>query len=507
MALRSFKTLNSSDIPALIQCRELHDSANLPANLRPNNWLGSANAPPLSRSGLTVSPDGVYVAWISRGKCIRILDWKKSQQYHLRGEDVDENAAVQRYLDESTTIEVNKVILSISFGKLDAASRRRCARPLNENFHKVLNFPSDSGHIIAAGYAGGEIDLWQVSTKTRIISLVDHKGPVRDVRFAPNGSLLLLSSSSDGCLKLWDCQDDGNLLKTLKPLHTTHVRAPVFAWSADASSIAGTGNSTIVAWDVADISVDQRKCAVTREFHGHQNFVNVCGFSPDGSLLISGAMDCMLILWSTADASILRIFRTVYPCASPFAAKEIGGRLEAFAILDVTFHPQGDHVTAVCADGTARVWSIVDESDDPLAAALMVNNCRPAGCVVFDDPVGAGGEAKIVVATDDGSILSFMHPLTNDPIPSLQHLARRIIRKQRQRFDANSLNVPTRIRRFLNMKELTPELVECDCESRYHNVKIGRSPITNALVKEATARPASPQPLQNNFLQLLQRSY
>ena len=49
-------------------------------------------------------------------------------------------------------------------------------------------------------------------------------GPVRDVRFAPNGSLLLLSSSSDGCLKLWDCQDDGNLLKTLKPLHTVNQR-------------------------------------------------------------------------------------------------------------------------------------------------------------------------------------------------------------------------------------------------------------------------------------------
>ena len=42
-------------------------------------------------------------------------------------------------------------------------------------------------------------------------------GPVRDVQFAPDGSLLLLSSSVDGVLKLWDCQDDGNLLKTLTP--------------------------------------------------------------------------------------------------------------------------------------------------------------------------------------------------------------------------------------------------------------------------------------------------
>ena len=49
------------------------------------------------------------------------------------------------FLPKATTIECNKVILSISFGKLDGRCRRACVRPLNENFHKVLNFPSESG--------------------------------------------------------------------------------------------------------------------------------------------------------------------------------------------------------------------------------------------------------------------------------------------------------------------------------------------------------------------------
>ena len=54
---------------------------------------------------------------------------------------------------------------------------------------------------------------------SELTSQLEFTGPVRDLQFAPNGSLLLLSSAIDGALKIWDCQDDGNLLKTLQPLH------------------------------------------------------------------------------------------------------------------------------------------------------------------------------------------------------------------------------------------------------------------------------------------------
>ena len=246
------------------------------------------------------------------------------------------------------------------------------------------------------------------------------------------------------------------------------------AWSPDARLIAGTGNSTIVTWDVNDISIHHRKCPIFREYHGHQNYVNVCGFSPDGSLMFSGGNDCLLLVWSVVDASILRVFRSVYPCASPFAAKEIGGRLESFAVLDAAFHPRGDHVTAVCANGTVRVWSLIDEADDPLAASLIGN--QPAGCVVFD-AVGEA-DAKIVVATTDGSILVFVHPRINHPQPSLQHLARKVFRNGRGDVGLDALNLPTRIKQFLKMEEFRPETHECDCESRYHHVTLGKSGAT-----------------------------
>jgi len=491
MANRSFKSLDAGDIPPLLHVRDLHDSAVLPPALRHNYWFGAESAPNLTRSGISASPDGAYLAWIWRGKSVKIVDWRKSRRNRPRNHAdpfLDANQAVQNYFDEVSTIDCNKLIFCISFGKLDGNSIRQCARPLNENFHKVLNFPSETGHILAAGCHGGGIEVWQVSTRTRIISLVDHKGPVRDVQFAPDGSLLLLSSSADGVLKLWDCQDDGNLLKTLTPAQTSK-RAPVCAWSPDASLIAGTGQSVISAWDVADISIHRRKCPVVREFDGHYNFVNACAFSDDGTLLLSGGNDCLLILWSTAEASVLRVFRSVYPCASRFSAKEIGGPIESFAVLDAAFHPRGDRVTAVCADGTLRVWSLTDDADDPLSASVLADDKRPVGCVVIGrrhrrrrasklgeeseeeeevDDEEEGG-AKIIVATSDASVQVFEHPGLDHPL-SLQHLARNAFRRDRLHEDEDRLNdLPTRIRRFLTMEEFKPELRgECDCGSRYH---------------------------------------
>ena len=230
-ANRSFKSLDGGDIPSLLHVKDLDDTAVLPPQIRiNNNWFGPpTSSPNLSRSGFSASPDGFYLGWISRdGKSVKILDWwrrrRRSKQNRLLRRNDDQpdtaNEAIPNYLDEEvSTIECNTLIRCISFGKLDERSKRECARPLNKNFHRVLNFPSETGgHIVATGYQRGDIDLWQVSTRTRILSLVDHKGAVRDVQFAPNGSLLLLSSSIDGFIKIWDCQDDGNLLKSLKPI-------------------------------------------------------------------------------------------------------------------------------------------------------------------------------------------------------------------------------------------------------------------------------------------------
>ena len=42
-----------------------------------------------------------------------------------------------------------------------------------------------------------------------MLNLMDHTDIVRDLTFAPDGSLVLVSASRDKTLRVWDLKDDG----------------------------------------------------------------------------------------------------------------------------------------------------------------------------------------------------------------------------------------------------------------------------------------------------------
>lgn len=44
---------------------------------------------------------------------------------------------------------------------------------------------------------------------TLLLNLMDHTDIVRDLTFAPDGSLMLVSASTDKTLRVWDLKDDG----------------------------------------------------------------------------------------------------------------------------------------------------------------------------------------------------------------------------------------------------------------------------------------------------------
>ena len=105
MANRSFKSLDAGNIPPLLHVRDLHDSAVLPP--AHNYWFGAESAPNLTRSGISASPDGAYLAWIWRGKSVKIVDWRKSRRNRPRNHAdpfLDANQAVQNYFDEACIV-------------------------------------------------------------------------------------------------------------------------------------------------------------------------------------------------------------------------------------------------------------------------------------------------------------------------------------------------------------------------------------------------------------------
>lgn len=50
---------------------------------------------------------------------------------------------------------------------------------------------------------------WFNLTGKLLLNLMDHTEVVRDLTFAPDGSLILVSASRDKTLRVWDLKDDG----------------------------------------------------------------------------------------------------------------------------------------------------------------------------------------------------------------------------------------------------------------------------------------------------------
>lgn len=65
---------------------------------------------------------------------------------------------------------------------------------------------------------------------------MDHTEVVRDLTFAPDGSLILVSASRDKTLRVWDLKDDGNVW-TLSAL--TPERSIVYSFIAPGSVWSG----------------------------------------------------------------------------------------------------------------------------------------------------------------------------------------------------------------------------------------------------------------------------
>jgi len=71
------------------------------------------------------------------------------------------------------------------------------------------------------------------------LELCDHVATISSLSFAPHPSVLLVSASMDGTLKLWDMSDDGNMIKTLRTNCTAFYGC---CWSPDAMALATVGN-------------------------------------------------------------------------------------------------------------------------------------------------------------------------------------------------------------------------------------------------------------------------
>ncbi|KAK6296070.1 hypothetical protein J4Q44_G00337830 [Coregonus suidteri] len=197
------------------------------------------------------APDGSYFAWSQGHRIVRLVPWSKCLK-NFGGEGSNEAGPLRLSLQNSKggtvvpvgepkehTIDCGDIVWGLAFGSSVPEKQSRC---VNIEWHR-FKFGQDQ-LLLATGLNNGRIKIWDVYTGKLLLNLMDHTDIVRDLTFAPDGSLMLVSASRDKTLRVWDLKDDGNMVKVLRG-HQHWVYCSAF--SPDSSVLCSVGAGKAVA--------------------------------------------------------------------------------------------------------------------------------------------------------------------------------------------------------------------------------------------------------------------
>jgi WD40 repeat protein/serine/threonine protein kinase len=208
--------------------------------------------------------------------------------------------------------------------------------------HSVA-FSPDGRHLASGGGTdageSGEVNIWEVATGKKALSLSSPPPKVWCVRFSPDGGRLAAGGGGPeiggGVAKIWDIRTGQETITFRLP--PRGIRGMAFSPDGKRlAAVAGTvtiePNQEVKVWDTQ----------TGREVHslrGHVGGLQTVAFSPDGRRLASGGLDQTIKLWDTATGREVLTLR---------------GHL--YNILSVAFSPDGNRLVSASPDKTVRVW-------------------------------------------------------------------------------------------------------------------------------------------------------
>jgi WD40 repeat protein len=163
---------------------------------------------------------------------------------------------------------------------------------------------SPNGLILATGDSANNIQLWDISSRTKISFFQAHTAffaGVHSLSFSPD-SKILASAGSDALVRLWDVntgQEIGTFIGHYRSVSSVCI-------SPNGQIIAsGSADRTVIIWDLNTGEILHR-------LHHTNMFaaVNSIAFSPDGEIIATGNDDDTIKFWQVSTGQEINYFES-----------------------------------------------------------------------------------------------------------------------------------------------------------------------------------------------------
>ncbi|GHO96593.1 hypothetical protein KSF_066410 [Reticulibacter mediterranei] len=237
----------------------------------------------------------------------------------LQGYDFSHLIVRQAYLQDAILTDAN-------FAHADLAT---CI--FSETFGNILSIAIGPNHLLAAGTANGNIELWQLSTGTPLLSLSGGKEWIRTVTFSADGKTVI-SGGDDETVRLWDVETG----QCCNILQGHHGRVYCVSASPTDNIIVSSGDDqTIRLWDISNGECIQM-------LQGHSSRIRSIAFSPDGNLIASGSEDHTIRLWKVSSGHCIAVLHD-----------------HTDRVYSVVFSPDGKFLASGSDDRDVRLWNVM----------------------------------------------------------------------------------------------------------------------------------------------------
>jgi len=247
------------------------------------NWqqVRTINASPTEVNGAAFSPDGKALATVDDDGYLKLWE-TDTGRLHLERLAHTGEALIARFTADGKAV--------MTGGRTDECVRiwDRSTGAMLDGFHANGFILSPDSRTLAIGGAGGEINLYDSSTRNHMTSLPGTHG-TRDATFSHDGITLATVHDGNRMPRLWEVRS-GRLLHELHG-HTEGVVSLAFARD-DRMIFSGSDDLLIRFWDVA--TGDPRG-----SHRGHSGRIWSLAVSPDGRTIASASADGTVKLWDS----------------------------------------------------------------------------------------------------------------------------------------------------------------------------------------------------------------